>query len=183
MTLSYLPNIITVLRIALVPVLILVLAEQRYGLALAIFFVAGVSDALDGFIAKRYGHVTQLGAILDPLADKLLLVSSYVMLAWLEHVPLWLLLAVAFRDLFIIAGCLIYVAMREAVQMNPSYLSKFNTLVQITLVLGILAEQAFTIGLGIVIPAFTWLVFLTTIASGVHYFWLWIIRKNIQPAA
>ncbi|MCG6871261.1 MAG: CDP-alcohol phosphatidyltransferase family protein [Gammaproteobacteria bacterium] len=181
MSLSYIPNIITVLRIALVPVLILVLAEQRYGLALAIFFVAGVSDALDGFIAKRYDCVTQLGAILDPLADKLLLVSSYVVLTWLGHVPLWLLLAVAFRDLFIIAGCLIYVAMREAVQMKPSYLSKFNTLAQISLVLGILVEQAFSVGLGFVIPVLTVLVFITTVASGIHYFWLWIIRKNIQP--
>ncbi|MCK7497381.1 MAG: CDP-alcohol phosphatidyltransferase family protein [Comamonadaceae bacterium] len=98
-------------RVALVPVLILLLKDHDYLAALVVFAVAGASDALDGYLAKRLDVRSHLGAVLDPAADKLLLVSAYVMLTWLEHIPFWLLLAVAFRDVLIVGGYLLYTTM------------------------------------------------------------------------
>lgn len=178
MTLSHLPNLITVSRIALVPVLILVLKDHEYGVALAVFLAAGISDALDGFVAKRFGYVSHLGAILDPLADKALLVGAYVMLTLLGHVPFWLMLTVAFRDLLIIGGYLVYTSLHGAIRMQPSRLSKFNTLAQIALVVLILAYEAIRWGSPILVEGFVWLVAVTTVASGAHYVWLWGVKKH-----
>src|SRR4030067_3281262 len=89
-TISQLPNLITICRICLAPVLILLLKEQEYAASLAVFVIAGVSDGLDGFIAKRFNYVSHLGSILDPLADKILLLSSYVMLTMLNFLPVCL---------------------------------------------------------------------------------------------
>jgi cardiolipin synthase len=179
---SHLPNLITVSRIALAPVLILLLKEQNYAASLALFIVAGISDGLDGFIAKRFHLTSRLGSILDPLADKTLLVSSYVMLTILDHVPFWLMLTVVFRDLLIVGGYLMYTSMVGPVQMRPSWLSKFNTLVQILLVIVILAQQA----LGLVYPPLVevliYAVLLTTVASGVHYIWIWGVMKEVELA-
>jgi len=180
---SYLPNIITLFRIAMVPVLILLLKDERFGYALFVFFLAGVSDGLDGYIAKRFGFVSQLGAVMDPLADKLLLVSSYVMLTVLGEIPFWLLLCVAFRDLLIVGGYLVYVSLHRAVQMRPSYLSKFNTFMQISLVVVILAQHALDLGIDLVVIGLIAIVALTTVASGAHYLWVWVVRREIEEVA
>jgi cardiolipin synthase len=182
MNLSHLPNAITLSRIALVPVLILALKDQEYGWALILFLLAGVSDALDGFLAKRLNLVSRLGAILDPAADKILLVSAYVMLTVLGHIPFWLMLGVTFRDLLIVAGYLVYVAHTGPVHMRPSYLSKLNTFVQISLIGAILTEQAFGLAWTMAIDLLVYAVLATTIASGLHYLWLWGVVKDIQPA-
>ena len=182
MNLTYLPNAITLSRIALVPVLILALKDERYALALALFVLAGVSDALDGFLAKRLHLTSRLGGILDPAADKILLVSAYVMLTVLEHIPFWLMLSVTFRDLLIVGGYLVYVAHAGPVSMRPSRLSKLNTFMQIALVGVILAEQAlhwsYPGGVDMLVIA----VWLTTVASAVHYLWSWGVMKNIEAA-
>jgi cardiolipin synthase len=178
---SHLPNLITLSRIALAPVLILLLREQDYVSSLVVFVVAGVSDGLDGFIAKRFHLTSRLGSILDPLADKILLVSAYVMLTLLEHVPFWLMLTVAFRDLFIIGGYLVYTSMVGPVQMRPSLLSKFNTLMQIALVIVILLQQALTMVYPVMVEGLVYMVMATTVASGVHYVWLWGMRKEVEP--
>lgn len=177
-SLSQLPNLITFSRIALVPVLILVLKDQDYAAALVVFLVAGASDALDGFIAKRFGFTSRLGAVLDPVADKTLLVGAYVMLTLLGQVPFWLLLAVAFRDLLIIGGYLVYISLHGAVQMQPTRLSKFNTLAQIALVAAILVHEAMRWEWLALIEGMTWLVLVTTVASGAHYVWLWGVKKH-----
>lgn len=182
MTLSQLPNLITLSRIALVPVLILLLRERDYAASLAVFAAAGVSDALDGFLAKRLGHVSHLGAVLDPLADKALLVGAYVMLTILGDVPFWLMLTVAFRDALIIGGYLIYTSLYGAVRMNPSRLSKFNTLAQISLVVAVLVQRAANLPIAPLAEALIYLVLLTTVASGAHYLWVWIVRKAVEPA-
>ncbi len=179
---SYLPNIITLFRIAMAPALVLLLNEQHYIGAFLVFIIAGISDGLDGFIAKRFGYVSQVGAVLDPLADKLLLISAYVMLTVLGHIPLWLMVTVAFRDLLIIGGYLMYVSMYGPVQMRPSYLSKFNTFAQISLIVLILAVQAFGLALDGLIAALIIVVMVSTIASGSHYLWVWIIKKDVQAA-
>lgn len=181
MNFSHLPNLITLFRIALAPVLILLLREQDYVSSLVVFVIAGVSDGLDGFIAKRFHLTSRLGSILDPLADKILLVSAYVMLTLLEHVPFWLMLTVAFRDLFIIGGYLVYTSMVGPVQMRPSLLSKFNTLMQIALVIVILLQQALVMVYPMMVEGLVYAVMATTVASGVHYVWLWGVRKEVAP--
>ena len=165
MNISQLPNLITISRIALAPVLILLLKDQEYAASLGVFLIAGISDGLDGFIAKRYGFVSRLGSILDPLADKTLLVSSYVMLTMLNHLPFWLMLTVAFRDLLIIGGYLAYTSMVGPVQMRPSWLSKLNTFMQIALVIVILAQQALSLVYPPMVQALIYTVLLTTVAS------------------
>ena len=181
LSISQLPNLITIFRIALVPVLILLLKDQEYAMALVVFAVAGVSDGLDGFIAKRFHCETRLGSILDPLADKTLLVSSYVMLMLLNHLPFWLMLTVAFRDLLIVSGYLVYTSMVGPVQMRPSWLSKLNTFMQIALVFVILVQQAFQLVYAPMVDALIYAVLLTTIASGAHYLWIWLVMKELEP--
>ena len=180
MNLTYLPNAITLSRIALVPILILALKDERYELALALFLLAGASDALDGFLAKRLDLTSRLGAILDPAADKILLVSAYVMLTVLGHIPFWLMLSVTFRDLLIVGGYLVYVAHAGPVSMRPSHLSKLNTFMQIALVGVILADQALHWSYPGGVDMLIIVVWLTTVTSGMHYLWSWGIKKNIE---
>lgn len=179
-SISQLPNLITISRIGLVPVLILLLKEQEYAASLAVFVIAGVSDGLDGYIAKRFHFQSRLGSILDPIADKLLLLSSYLMLMLLNHIPFWLMLTVAFRDLLIVGGYLIYTSMIGPVQMNPSWLSKFNTFLQIALVIIILGQQAFDLVYVPLIEALIYGVLLSTVASGLHYLWIWLVIKDVE---
>ena len=181
--LQHLPNLITLSRIALVPVLILLLKDHRYGMALAVFAVAGVSDALDGYLAKRLGVQSQFGAVLDPVADKLLLVTAYVMLTVLGHIPFWLTLAVASRDVLIVGGYLLYTSHAGPVKMRPSILSKLNTLAQIALVCLILVKQAAHVRWPWLVTTMVYSVLVTTLASGAHYLWSWMVLKDIEPAA
>ncbi len=183
MKLAYIPNAITLSRLFLVPVLILALKDHRYLSGLIIFIIAGITDALDGYIAKRFNSVSQFGAVLDPLADKVLLVSAYVMLTVIGHVPFWLLLAVGFRDLLIIGGYLVVTSMMGAVQMHPSYLSKLNTFVQILLVIVILTQEAAALSFPRITQALIFLVLFTTVASGGHYIWQWVIKRELEPVA
>lgn len=172
---------ITITRIALVPVLILLLKDQEYAAGLVVFVIAGVSDALDGYLAKRLNVQSRLGAILDPVADKLLLVSAYVMLTVLGHIPFWLVLIVVFRDLLIVGGYMLYTSHAGPVKMRPSIPSKLNTLMQLALVTVILAQQA----AGLAWPLAEILVYVvltTTVVSGAHYLWSWMIMKDIEPA-
>jgi cardiolipin synthase (CMP-forming) len=182
MVLSQLPNLITLSRIALTPALVLVLSDGNYPLALLIFTVAGLSDGLDGFIAKRFHFASRLGAILDPVADKFLLVSAYVMLTVLGHLPLWLVIVVVFRDLLIVSGYLVYTSMYGPVQMRPSWLSKINTLLQIVLVVAVLAEQAASQNFPDAIRMLAYAVLVSTIGSGAHYLWTWGVMKDVEAA-
>jgi len=179
-SISHLPNLITIFRIGLAPVLILLLKEQEYAASLAVFVIAGVSDGLDGFIAKRFHYESRLGSILDPMADKILLLSSYVMLTMLNHLPFWLMLTVAFRDLLIVGGYLVYTSMIGPVQMRPSWLSKFNTFLQIALVIVILGQQAFQLVYAPMVDALIYGVLLSTVASGLHYLWIWLVMKEVE---
>ena len=180
LSISQLPNLITICRIGLAPVLILLLKEQEYAASLAIFAIAGVSDGLDGFIAKRFHYESRLGSILDPLADKILLLSSYVMLTMLDYIPFWLVLTVAFRDLLIVGGYLVYTSMIGPVQLHPSWLSKFNTFLQITLVIVILGQQAFHLIYAPMVDVLIYGVLVSTVASGLHYLWIWLVMKEVE---
>jgi cardiolipin synthase len=174
----YIPNLLTLLRVAAAPVLIVVLEERAYNLALLVFIFAGASDGLDGYIAKRYRCETRLGAILDPVADKVLLVSAFVMLTFLDLLPLWLLVTVVFRDVLIVGGYLVLVILDGTVHMRPSLASKLNTLLQILLVAVVLAQHADWLPLASMIDPLTLLVFATTVVSGAHYVWVWAFGRH-----
>jgi len=171
--LSYIPNLITVLRVVAAPALILLLKNGNYELALVLFLVAGISDGLDGYIAKRFNVQSQFGAMLDPVADKILLVSCFVMLTLLGYLPFWLLVLISFRDLVIVGGYLVLVMLKVTVKMAPSVVSKINTVCQICLVGLMLAELAGWVALGGVINLLIVVVAFTTLISGIHYVWVW----------
>ena len=176
--LSYIPNLITVLRVVAAPLLILLLKYGNYELALLLFLIAGISDGLDGYIAKRFNVQSQFGAMLDPVADKILLVSCFVMLTLLGHLPFWLLVIVSFRDVLIVGGYLVLVMLKVTVQMAPSIVSKLNTVCQICLVGLVLAELAGWVALGGVVDLLIVVVVVTTLISGIHYVWLWGFGKD-----
>lgn len=182
MNVSQLPNLITLARIALAPAFVLVLNDSDYKLALAIFVIAGLSDGLDGFIAKRFHYQSRFGAILDPAADKILLVSAYVMLTVLDQLPFWLVIVVVFRDLLIVGGYVVYTSMYGPVHMRPSWISKLNTFMQIALVVTVLSERAVDITYPYVGATLVYVVFATTVVSGGHYLWTWGIMKDVEPA-
>jgi len=144
--------------------------------AVAIFVGAGITDGLDGWIAKKFNCVTRLGSILDPIADKVLIVSTYVVLVLLGDLPFWLLLLIVFRDAGIIGGYLILDTLHDFVPLHPSFLSKVNTLLQIVLVAVVLIERAGWVHLPWLNEVLIGMVGMTTLISGIHYGYLWFIR-------
>lgn len=139
--LANLPNAISVLRLALVPVTLTALISQAYGTALLAFAVAGISDALDGFLARKLGQETAFGRLIDPAADKLLLVGTTLALGWLGLLPIWLVALVVGRDLLIVAAVSLSWMAGRQVAVAPSRVSKANTVAQLllngTLILGL----------------------------------------------
>ena len=170
------PNAITSVRILLVPFLAYLLLHGAYGAAIWVFLAAGVSDALDGFIARRFNLCTRVGAVLDPLADKMLIVVSVLTLAWRGLLPWWLAFVIAGRDLIIVGGAAAYALRAGRVEMEPSVPSKVNTGVQITLVLVVLGTAAGVIRTAGWLPALFGIAFVTTVVSGVHYVVVWGLR-------
>src|SRR6266850_2530324 len=148
-----LPNLITLARLLSVPLAIWLIFDDRYGAAFWVFIGAGVSDALDGYIAKRFDRRTRLGALLDPTADKALLAGVYVSLWLAGQLPFWLVGLVILRDLLIVAGFAVIHATAAPKQFDPIYISKINTLVQLILIGFVLAQ-----GLGIESEAVKWLL-------------------------
>lgn len=167
------PNIISVFRVLLVMPVVWLLLQEEYVGALLLFAVAGISDGLDGFLAKHYGWQSRLGSILDPLADKLLLVSCFLTLTWMGLIPLYLLLVVIARDLIIVVGGVAFHLLFGRFEMEPSYLSKGNTFFQIVFVL---VTVFFHAGSGFspwIVHTLGYIVLATTLLSGVDYVWVW----------
>ena len=169
----HLPNLLTLLRLLLTLPIAWLLLSERFAAALWLFAVAGASDALDGFLARRFGWVSRVGSVLDPLADKLLLVTSYVCLGLSQVLPWWLPLLVLLRDALIVGGALVYRVLVGALQMRPSLLGKASTLAQIILVLAVLLELSWLPGFAEVRPLLIVTVLLLTLCSGLHYVWAW----------
>ena len=170
------PNLLTLLRMCAAPVLILFLMDRNYGVGTLLFLVAGITDALDGWFAKRFDCVTRLGTILDPIADKMLIITAYIVLALLGDIPLWVVLIVSFRDLGIVGGYLILQTIHDEMPPQPSLLSKLNTLAQITFVLTVMTNKMGLVPLQGVVDVLLWLVAATTLVSGFHYIYRWFIR-------
>ena len=167
------PNIITFMRLLLTAPVIWALLEQQFLIALVIFFIAGVSDGLDGFLAKRMHWQSRLGGLLDPLADKALLVSSFLCLGGLGILPAWLVALVIFRDVLIVTGALVYSIQVEQLNAEPSLISKLNTFLQIMLVLVFVVDQGLWQMPDLVLQGLIWSVAVTTVLSGVAYTFEW----------
>ena len=170
MNLARLPNIICVLRLALVPPVAWAILTGAYAVALVLLLIAAVSDALDGYLARRFGWITVLGQVLDPAADKLLLVTVFVTLAMQRHVPAWLCVAAVARDVVIAGGALAYRRVSASWGAGATGISKLNTALQLGF-LSVVLLRAFDIDL---VPAPLPLilgaaVFLTTVVSGIDY--------------
>jgi cardiolipin synthase len=165
----HLPNIICVLRIALVWPIAAALADREYLVALALFMVAGLSDGVDGYLAKRFNWTSELGKFLDPLADKLLLVTVFVECAWLGLAPWWLTSAVVARDVLIALGALAYRLLIGPLRGRPTLSSKINTAMQLLFPVAMLANAAVNFPPHEVLDALAILVFITTVFSGLNY--------------
>jgi cardiolipin synthase len=178
---NQLPNLFSVLRILLVLPVVWALVNLEYAIALILFAVAGFTDALDGFLAKHFHWESRLGSILDPLADKLLLVSSFLTLAWIGLIPVWLVAVVIIRDLLIIIGGVVFHYMFVQFDMAPSRISKANTFFQIIFVLAVVfyhGDFALTPWL---VESLGYIVLVTSVVSGIDYVWVWG-RRAIDTA-
>lgn len=167
------PNTLTIARIFLVPFVIYAIAQGDFLWAFWGFVIAGVTDAIDGFIARHFNMRTELGAYLDPLADKLLIMSIYISLAITHHIPFWLTLLVISRDILIIGGVLVSWLIDNPLDMRPHMVSKVNTTLQIAFAALILATLSFTLPMVGLIKVMIYLVAFTTIASTLVYLAQW----------
>lgn len=169
-----LPNFITIARFLMVPFIILAMMDGQMGLALALFAVAGLSDGIDGFIARQFNQRSELGAWLDPLADKLMLVSVFVVLGWMGALPFWLVLLAVSRDAMIVGAVVLSSVMGYPVEVRPLFVSKANTAAQIVLVIAVMAKLA---GITLLEPAVSTLIAVTaglTAASAAAYLVTWL---------
>ena len=165
------PNLLTVIRILLTPLFVILLIREHFGFALLVFVIAGVSDGLDGLIARYFNQRTALGAILDPIADKMLLAAAYVSLGVLAVIPGWLTVVVITRDVVILLGVDVFSLMDIDFEINPSIISKITTVLQVvTVCLALLRFDRS--GLGELQLLFYWVTAGFTILSGLHYIFI-----------
>jgi len=184
MNYSMAPNVLSIIRIILTVPIVIALLKEQYILTLLLFLVAGITDALDGWIAKQFSFQSRLGSILDPMADKILLTCSFIALYWVGIMPLWLLMIIFVRDVIIVAGALGYFLgeiSRDSDLLEPSLISKFNTVLQIALVLFLLLIQIYT-----ELNSLREMVFIvvatSTGLSGADYILLWIKKFIMQES-
>jgi cardiolipin synthase (CMP-forming) len=178
------PNLITLARLLSVPMIIWLILADAFPAALLVFALAGLSDAVDGFIAKRFDQRSALGAKLDPVADKTMLVSVFVTLGLMHHLPNWIVILVVFRDAMIIGGFLFWTALGQRIRSDPLVISKVNTAAQICLILVTIGRLAFRVpdyNLG---RALIYVVGATTLLSGAAYLVRWartLAGAEIRP--
>lgn len=183
LTLRWVPNAICVARIVMVAPLVAALFAGQYVVALVLIVVAGLSDGLDGYLAKTFDWRTRLGSLLDPAADKLLLVSTFVSLTRLELVPLGLTVIVILRDVVIVSGALAYQRLAGGLSGEPTIISKLNTACQLGFVVATIAHAEWQQ------PAMIWLTLLgaavvfTSMTSGLHYVLIWSQRARATARA
>lgn len=169
----HIPNAITVFRIVLVVPIVQAMLAERFQTALLLFIAAGLSDALDGFLAKYFQWQSRLGSLLDPVADKLLLVSCFVTAGYLSLLPGSLVFAVVLRDLLIVIGASAYYLLLGPFEGEPLLFSKLNTLVQLVLVVAVLTDQAVGAIPSEMLDLLLVLTWVTTVLSGTMYVYLW----------
>ncbi|MBM3358140.1 MAG: hypothetical protein FJY54_10490 [Betaproteobacteria bacterium] len=167
------PNAITLLRVLLIPLIAYCIVSGAYGAAFAGLMAAGASDLLDGFIARRLKQFSRIGAMLDPLADKLTILTAVVLLAWHELIPVWLAAAIVVRDAVIVSGAVAYHFVVGRVEIAPTPLSKVNTFLEFGVVAAVLASAAEIVDAGSALPVLFLVLLLTVAGSGLQYVWVW----------
>ena len=178
MSLSWLPNAISLLRIALIAPILLFILDGKFGWALTLFLLAGFSDGLDGYLAKRFDWHTRLGALLDPVADKLLVAGLFITLAYTQDIPVWLAVVVILRDVVIVAGAMVYNFFVRPVQGEPTRVSKLNTSLQLLFLLFVISCAGFDWPEPITLTVLGASVLVTVVISGVDYVWSWSRRAR-----
>ena len=173
MKLRHIPNLISTLRILLVGPLAFCLLSKSYTSALGIFVLAGFSDALDGYLARRFHWTSRLGALLDPMGDKLLMVTTYLILGLQELIPMWLVLTVILRDVIIVSGGLLYRLLVGEVVIEPIISSKINMVLQVLLMFSLLLSLSLYPLPPILLQVLMWLVLFSTLISGSCYVSQW----------
>ncbi len=173
-----LPNIITILRILLVPLTVWLMIKGDFAKAFLAFIIAGISDGVDGYLARRFSLQTELGAYLDPLADKALLVSIFVVLGILQHIPDWLVILVVTRDVLIVGAVVLAWVMAKPMKMRPLWVSKVNTAAQIIFAGGMLAILGLGIHIEPLILSGIVAVSALTLASGALYMRDWLLHMG-----
>jgi len=176
------PNLITTLRIILTPIFIIYLLNEQLLSALVVFIVCGVSDGLDGFLARLLKQKSALGAYLDPIADKLILTSSFVVLGVMDFIPSWLAVIVITRDVLISLGVMVLLIYRMEIRIRPSILSKMTTCAQFITIIGVLASGYLDFSRQ-VYPVLFLLTGIFTISSGLHYIHTWFKLIGEEDAA
>lgn len=177
------PNIISLSRLLSVPFNVWLIMVDQWRLALVVFCLAGLSDAVDGFLAKRFAMESRLGQYLDPIADKALLISIFIVLGAQQQLPLWLVILVVSRDIMIVGGLLLLYVFNQPSEPKPFMLSKINTVAQIFLAASVLASLAFTLEQAsahfqMLVQILILAVTLSTVASGMGYLIDWWRRMN-----
>jgi cardiolipin synthase (CMP-forming) len=172
-----LPNVITFARLCAVPLSVWLVLERQFAQAFFLFVAAGASDAVDGWLARRNGGGNSVGALLDPVADKSLLVTMYVTLAAVSVLPDWLAILVVFRDAMIVGGVIVLSVLGQTVILRPLYISKLNTALQIVLVALTLMLSGFGLAAPAAMDALIWTVGVTTLSSGAAYVWITVRRR------
>jgi cardiolipin synthase len=186
MSLRWLPNAICIARMALVAPVVYALLRGEYLLTLVLFGAAGVSDGIDGWLAKTFGWTSALGEMLDPIADKLLLVTAFLTLAWLGLAPWWLTGAVVLRDVVIVSGAIAYRVLVGGFEGRPTLVSKLNTLVQLCYVVAVIGGAAWHGMPGALVTVIGAACFVTTVVSGLDYVIRYsrlALRAGRRPAA
>lgn len=163
--------------------ILMYIVDGRYGLALILFFIAGFSDGVDGFLAKRYDWHTRIGALLDPIADKLLVGGTFITLVMTGLIPVWLAVLVIVRDVVIVGGATVYNFMIKPVEGEPTRISKLNTALQLMFVVFVLSRAGFAWPDQIAITIIGAAVVVTIVISGIDYVWSWArrAREQVEP--
>ena len=176
------PNVVTGLRLIAVPFVVVLLLSDSLTAAFWIIVVAGISDGLDGYLAKRLDAVTRLGTYLDPLADKALLIAVFVCLAILDLLPGWLVCLLILRDMLIVGGVLLSRVTALSIMIEPTMISKLNTFLQIFLGMWVLGQAVFGADVHYIAGSLILLVALTTLASGTLYLFRWTAGYGVTAA-
>ena len=172
------PNLITLARILAVPVILWAITSGEMRIAFALFLAAGLSDLIDGFLAKRFGMATELGAYLDPLADKAMIISIYVALGIVEAIPRWLVILVVSRDIMIVSAVILSWLVDKPVKLKPIAVSKLNTVAQIVYATVVLAALTFGWEIPLVKGVLIGLVATLTLLSVAFYVAEWVRHMN-----
>ena len=180
MSLSWLPNAISIMRIALILPILMLFVYEEFGWALILFIVAGLSDGIDGWLAKAYGWQSRLGGFLDPAGDKLLVAWSFGTLAYLGHIPVWLAVVVILRDVVIVAGSFMYHYLVRRLEGEPTRISKLNTALELLYLGFVMLKAGFGFPPEITTTILGAAVLVTVVISGYDYVSNWIRTARVE---